>query len=139
MFEKIVVATDGSDHAKRALAVVRELARVHHAKLYVVHAYPSLSDFLGFKDYSSIATHRIAKGQKILDEAVESLDPESLEIETELLEGPAVEAILHVAKTREADLIVLGARGLGTLTGLLLGSISRKVLQHAPCPVLVIR
>ncbi len=139
MFERIVFATDGSEHAQRAQVIARDLARIHKAKLFVVHAYPSLSDFLGFKEYSSIATHRIANGQKILDETVEELNSYGLEVETELLEGPTAEAILHVAEARKADLIVLGARGLGTLTGLMLGSVSQKVLQHAPCPVLVAR
>ncbi len=111
----------------------------HHARAYVVHAYPSLSDFLGFKDYSRVAIYRITKGQKILDDTVAELGAEGLEIETELLEDPTVEAILRVAETRKADLIVLGARGLGTLAGLMRGSVSQKVLQHATCPVLIVR
>ena len=139
MFERIVFATDGSEHARKALIYARDLAKLHGARLFLVHAYPSMSDLLGFKDYSSIATHRIANGQKILDEALKELEGTGVEVETELLEGPCAEAILKVAETRRADLIVLGARGLSPLTGLLLGSVSQKILQHASCPVLVVR
>ena len=112
---------------------------MHKAELFVVHAYPSLSDLLGFKEYSSIAMHRIVNANKILDAAMEQLGSHDLKVEAELLEGPPAESILRVAEIRKADIIVLGARGLGTLSGLVLGSVSQKVLQHAACPVLVVR
>jgi nucleotide-binding universal stress UspA family protein len=60
-------------------------------------------------------------------------------LKTEVLEGSAAEAILEVASTRKSDLIVMGSRGLGTLSGLLLGSQSQKVVQHANCPVLIVK
>jgi nucleotide-binding universal stress UspA family protein len=53
--------------------------------------------------------------------------------------GHPVDTILHVAKDRGADLIVLGSRGLGGFKRLLLGSVSNGVLHHAPCPVLIVR
>ncbi len=139
MFERIVFGTDGSEPAGKAQVLAGELAKVYGSKLFVIHAYPSLSDLLGFKEYSQIATHRIARGQELLNKVADSLRAEGLNVEEELLEGPSAEAILHVAKTRKADLIVLGARGRGILTGLLLGSVSQKVLQHAACPVLIAR
>jgi nucleotide-binding universal stress UspA family protein len=61
------------------------------------------------------------------------------EIHTEILEGTPAEAILEVAKTRDVNLIVMGSRGLGRLAGALLGSQSQKVVQHATCPVLIVR
>ncbi|MFH1635561.1 MAG: universal stress protein [Chloroflexota bacterium] len=61
------------------------------------------------------------------------------ELKTEVLEGPPAEAILNVADTRGNDLIVMGTRGRGRLSGLLLGSQSQKVVAHAHCPVLLIR
>jgi len=139
MFKRIVFATDGSEHARKAQKYARDMAKLHGAKLFLVHAYPSMSDLLGFKEYSSIATHRITNGQKVLDEVLRELEGAGIEIETELLEGPTSEAILHVAEIRKADLIILGARGLSPITGLLLGSVSQKILQHATCPVLVVR
>jgi nucleotide-binding universal stress UspA family protein len=139
MFKRIVFATDGSEHARRAQRYARDMAKLHGAKLFLVHAYPTMSDLLGFKEYSSIATHRITNGQKVLDEALKELEDSGIEVEIELLEGPTAEAILHVAQIRKADLIVLGARGLSPIAGLLLGSVSQKILQHAACPVLVVR
>ena len=63
----------------------------------------------------------------------------NLNVTTEILEGPAAEAILRVADTYTCDLIVLGSRGLGTFEGLLLGSVSNTVLQHAKIPVLIVK
>ncbi|MBU2610563.1 MAG: universal stress protein, partial [Chloroflexi bacterium] len=73
-----------------------------------------------------------------LNAALEAVGSIPGELRSDLLEGPAAEAILAVARTRQNDLIIIGARGLGTLD-MLLGSQSQKVLNHAPCPVLVVR
>ena len=138
MFECIVYATDGSDHARKALAHACDLAKLVDAKIFVVHVYAKVSDFRGYKDYDTILGHRIAAGEKIIKEAGKELELAGLTFQTELLEGPMAEAILNVAETRNADLIVLGARGTSSLEGLLLGSVSQKVIHHAPCSVLVV-
>lgn len=138
MFECIVYATDGSDHARKALVYARDLAKLHNAKLFVVHVYSRVSDFLDYKEYDTILGHRIAAGDKIIEEAGKELEVAGLKFQTELLEGPVAEAIMNVAETRDADLIVLGARGMSSLEGLLLGSVSQKVIHHATCPVLVV-
>jgi len=59
-------------------------------------------------------------------------------LETEVLQGPAADAILTLTREREADLIVMGRRGIGGLTSLLLGSQAAKVVAHALCPVLLV-
>jgi nucleotide-binding universal stress UspA family protein len=56
----------------------------------------------------------------------------------ELREGHETESILKVAETCAADLIVMGTRGLGAVKGLLVGSVSRKVIHYAECPVMVV-
>jgi nucleotide-binding universal stress UspA family protein len=138
MFECIVYATDGSDHARKALVYARDLAKLHNAKLFVVHVYSRVSDFLDYKEYDTILGHRSAVGEKIIEEAGKEFEDAGLKFQTELLEGPVAEAIMNVAETRDADLIVLGARGMSSLEGLLLGSVSQKVIHYATCPVLVV-
>ena len=138
MFKCIVYATDGSDHARKALAHARDIAKLFNTEIFIVHVYPRVSDLLGHKEYDTIVRHRIAAGEKIIKEAGKELELSGLTFQTELLEGPLAEAILNVAETRDADLIVLGARGMSSLKGLLLGSVSQKVIYHAACPVLVV-
>ena len=77
--------------------------------------------------------------KKILEQAIKRVEDIPKGVKTEVLEGPPAEAILEISKTRNNDLIVMGTRGLGRLSGLLLGSQSQKVIAHAQCPVLLVR
>ncbi len=138
MFKRIVVPVDGSEHSRKALDYAKALAEKFNSTIWLVHAFPQTSDLLGYNEYEKLVARREAAGQKILDEAHAHLGTD-LDVREELLEEPATEAILNVAETRQADLIVMGTRGLGTLQGLLMGSVSNKVLHHAKCPVMIIR
>jgi len=62
----------------------------------------------------------------------------TLKVYEELIDGSEAEAILKIAETRQADLIVMGTRGFGAVKGLLVGSVSRKVLHLSACPVMVV-
>jgi len=114
------------------------LTKLHDSRLFVVHVYSRVSDLLGYKEYDAMLGHRIAAGKKVIKKAVKELKRAGLSCETELLEGPKAEAIIKVAEARDADLIVLGARGMSSLEGLLLGSVSQKVIHYASCPVFVV-
>jgi nucleotide-binding universal stress UspA family protein len=107
--------------------------------LWLVHAFPHTSDLRGYEAYDRLISEREQAGQLVLDEARERLGDTPSEVHQELLEGPPAEAILRVAEARNADLVVMGTRGLGSLRGLLLGSASSKVVQHAHCAVLLAR
>lgn len=139
MFERIVVPVDGSDHSYRALDFAEELAQCFGSILWLVHAFPSTSDLLGYDEYEKLVAQRESAGRDVLTEAHKKLAETDLDVRIELLEEPAAEAILSVAETRQADLIIMGTRGMGTLQGLLVGSVSHKVMQHAKCPVMVVR
>lgn len=139
MFKRIVLAFDGSEDSWLALNYARGLAECYGSKLLMVHAYPQTSDLHGYGDYEKLVSKRKAEGQEILNSAGAKLKDASIEVEEDLLEGPAAEAILKVAETRRADLIVMGTRGRGAFEGLLFGSVSTKLTQYAPCPVMVVR
>jgi len=139
MFTCIIVAVDGSKNGFQAVDHARELGARFNSKIILVHAYPHTSDMRTYEAYDRLLGERKADGQKILDQARTQLEKLPLEISEDLLEGPAAEAIIRVATTRKAELIIMGTRGRGTLKGLLLGSVSTKITNHAPCPVLVVR
>lgn len=139
MFKRIIVAIDGSEHSNRALRCARELAERLGASLWLVHAYPQTSDLRSYDQFEKLIARRKRSGQSILDEARKILGEINCEINEELLEGPEAEAILSVAEIQKVDLILIGTRGLGSLEGILLGSVSRKVIHHASCPVMVVR
>jgi len=138
MFNKVVLGLDGSKQSMLALKFSANLSLTFNAKLIIVHAYPFTSDLRNYKEYDKLLVQRQAAGLEFFAQARESIGSLSIEIEDDLLEGPAAEAIISVAESREADLIVLGTRGMGPFKGLLLGSVSTKVMQHATCPVMVV-
>ena len=139
MFNCIVLGLDGSQHSLLALERAKTLAERFGAKLILVHAYPRTSDLRDLEGYDRLVAQRKNAGQEILDSARQLLGEGSFELEEDLLEGPATDAILSVAEIRRTDLIVLGTRGMGSVTGLLVGSVSDKVTHHAPCSVMVVR
>jgi len=139
MFKRILVALDGSPHSYRALTSARDLALKYTATLVVVHAFGPVPRQLGTPDQESYGAHVIAVGENVLAQAKAQLADAGVDVILELLEGPAADAILRVAETRQCDLIVVGSRGLGSFEGLLLGSVSDRVMHHARVPVLVVK
>jgi nucleotide-binding universal stress UspA family protein len=136
---KIIVAIDGSDHAQAALAWAAREAKARDADLDIVYVWnvPNAAGYpyvgIGFDSRPfERAAHLILTSAKV-DEAVSDLP--RIPLRTAVQGHPAT-AILDHAK--DADLIVLGSRGLGGFQGLLLGSTSQQVTHHATCPVVVV-
>lgn len=139
MFKNILLGVDGSAHALKAAKVAGELTRAMQANLCIVAAYDPVPAYLGEPNLLDTIAARQKHADEVLRAALKEVGPTPNEIETEMLEGSAAEVIIEVANARQVDLIVVGSRGLGQLAGLLLGSQSQKIIQHAPCPVLVVR
>lgn len=139
MFKHIMFATDGSEHSSKALAAALDMAKQYGAEVCIVHAYPDVSDMLGTPTYDDLVEHRVLAGNKVINAAAKSFEQAGIKVHRELLSGPPAETIIRVAQVRGCEMIVMGARGLGELAGLLLGSVSQRVAQHAHCPVMVVR
>jgi nucleotide-binding universal stress UspA family protein len=134
----IVVGYDGSEASRAALRLAAHHAG-RHGKVFVVHAYDLPPDFHGAPYYQQMLSDRQDHGRALLDAMPLIGNDEVLEVdyETELLGGPPAQAIAEVARTREADEIIVGARGLGRVRALL-GSVSHELLHVADRPVVVI-
>lgn len=137
MFRKILVAIDGSPQSNAALAMAVDLAQHYHASLCLLHAFPHVSDLLGTPQYEHLLEARSTIGQQVLDSTRMQV-ADDVAVETQLIEGPPAPAILRVAVEDGCDMIVMGSRGHGQLTGMLLGSVSSAVAQRASCPVLIV-
>ena len=137
MFNKIVWATDGSPGADRALGYATELARMHHAELVVVHG-----EELSATRSSIGYTRRVDEEDledKIKRQVAEMADS-GIAVTLKVIGGHANAAALiaEVADDVAADLVVVGTRGHTELTGLLLGSVTTRLLHILHCPVLAI-
>ena len=139
MFKKILLATDGSTHAEKALKYARDLALRDDAQLIVVHAVPPVPSYMGEPWQQRFISHNVTEGEQVTGHVAEELRKAGLDVIVEILEGPPADAILRVIDARQPDLIVMGSRGHGELTSLLLGSVSHRVMAHTYVPVMLVR
>jgi nucleotide-binding universal stress UspA family protein len=139
MFNTIIIALDGSEGSLRALKYAQNLAEKYGSKLILLHAYPRTSDLHASGGHDRLLAERKSHAQKIIVTARKMLAGSSCQVEEDLLEGPAADAILSAAQSQNADLIVMGNRGMGAIKGMLFGSVATKITHHADCPVLVVR
>jgi nucleotide-binding universal stress UspA family protein len=134
---KILCPTDFSEISGRALNAARELAERFSAQLEILHVFPNhmFEQMKTVRDRDSLL-------KELRDEAMEKLGKfihsSGLTKAGEMVEGEPDERIVSFAKEKDVDLIVIGARGLGLLQGMLIGSVTDAVLKTSPCPVLVI-
>jgi nucleotide-binding universal stress UspA family protein len=139
MFKRILIAYDGSEHARKAAKMAGELANQMQADIWIVSAYDPLPGYLGKPNMQAAIDARLDKAKETMAEAVKDIGEIKGILTKEIMEGPATQAILNVAEVRGIDLIIMGTRGLGSFEGLLIGSHSQKVVSHAKCPVLLVR
>ncbi len=140
MFDKILLAVDGSDHALHAARIAATMARgMKPTEFRIVVSYDSIPAYLGEPNMQFAIDSRKKDAEEILDKAIKEVGTIPCEIHTEMIEGDSAAAIIDVATIRESNIIIMGSRGLGRLAGLVLGSTSQKVVAHAPCPVLIVR
>jgi nucleotide-binding universal stress UspA family protein len=140
IFQKILVPLDGSEHSSRALEVAIHLAKQLNCKLVLLSVYSMVAASGSSPELSLMAIDASRdRGKEILKKAEEKVNSEMIEVETELAAGTAVETIVEKSKEGKFDMIVMGARGLGTMKKLLIGSVSEGVIKNAPCPVLIVK
>jgi nucleotide-binding universal stress UspA family protein len=156
MFKRLLVALDGSENSARASQAALELAEKLKAELIVLHAVipPALYYHTEISPEGPVIeppTHekeidlyieyarRVASG--IVDGTVSEAKKRGITVKADIPEATTsvVETVINQAAKENADLIIVGTRGLGGFKKLLLGSVSSGVLDHAHCPVLVVR
>lgn len=133
---RLLLAYDGSDGAERALDA---LAGLHREGDVVTLVGVAEGDPLFGHAGRLRSPDQEAQRRRGLEEAATRLAERGIAAELEVASGDAATAILDVAERSAADLIVMGTRGLGGAERWLIGSVSTKVLHHAPCSVLVVR
>lgn len=136
---RIVVGVDGSEASDAALGWALEQARRTGDEVQVVYAwhYPEIGELLTANPFELQHDELQADAAAQLRHAVDRVGvPPGVRIDPVLAMGRAGEVLLRAAS--DADLLVVGTRGRGGVTGLLLGSVSQHCVQHAPCPVVVV-
>lgn len=145
MFKNILVPIDGSRHSIMAAAQAVDIAEKYQATVTLLHVI-NINQLtgLGTMEGPPLITEGMAEnlndaGKTIIEDTLQSLPPHSIKVHTELVWGTPERAIISQVTSKSHDLIVIGSRGLSAFSGLLLGSVSDRVVHQAPCPVLVVK
>lgn len=153
MYNKILVAVDGSENSLRAVAEGVKLAKGNpDARVALITVIPPVDPFFGYgplitaqqvqEAEQSAADAVLAKAREVIGrsgKAVEISEEAGVGVESVVQIGDPAQSIIEYAGREGFEVIVMGRRGMGVLKELLLGSVSSKVLQLAPCPVLLVR
>lgn len=149
--KKVLVAYDGSEPSEKALNHTIEIAKKFHSQITLLTVVPTImipvfpeegfspltaaKSFCGYQDGMKEVYEKALKEaeEKIIEKAPE------LKVETTLREGRPSKTIIEIAENEDFDLIVLGSRGIGGITGWILGSTSRRVVDSCTKPVLVVK
>lgn len=139
---KMLLPVDGSTACNNAIAQFsrilgwyREVPEIHLLNVQ----FPFHGDVSLFVDQESIKQYHLEEGLKDLKQARELLDQASIAYQHHVVVGEAAKMIVQFATEHQCDQIVIGPRGLGTVQGLLLGSVASKLIHLSPIPVLLIK
>jgi nucleotide-binding universal stress UspA family protein len=145
MFRQIVVGTDGSETAGKAVAQAAELAASVGSVLLIVSAFEPVGR-ARLRDEAAEAPDDVRwmvnpreDVDATLQTATEVAEEKGVAVRTFARQGDPADAILDVAEEEHADLIVVGNKGMTGAKRFLLGSVPNKVSHHAPCSVLIVR
>ncbi|MGD6740735.1 universal stress protein [Streptomyces sp. BH106] len=134
----VLVGADGSESSLEAVSVAAREARERGLGLRIVHAF--VWPHMRAAGLAAAAQALREQADTVVTTAVEharAAEPDLADVEGEVVTGEALTVL--TARSKEADLVVVGSRGLGAFTGLLIGSVAVYLAAHAECPVLVVR
>lgn len=158
MYKKILVATDMSPLGKQVFAHGLSVAKMCNSKMMVLHVlsaqeenihfpvpvdlfevYPTLGNDLTLETWHQQWEEFVQAGLELVRGEAQQAQAQGVTAEYNQISGSPETAICKLAKDWQADLIVLGRRGVSGLTEFFLGSVSNYVLHHAPCSVLIVQ
>ncbi|MBU7581923.1 MAG: universal stress protein [Nostoc sp. TH1S01] len=132
MIEKILLAVSGLGHAEEMLKTLKEVPSIQRAKVTVLHVVPPQST-------ASAMTNKWEEGGKILASAIQSLNLDPSQVSSILRQGDPKDVVCQVADEIDADLIIMGSRGLKRLQSILANSVSQYVFQLSSRPMLLVK
>jgi len=141
--QKILVPFDGSDHSTNAAKYALDLAKLYKAHVTVLHCYnewqSSLSEVISDNSLiTEIRAKRRSEAEEVLQQARVIFENQGIECKLEAVDADTGLVLTDRAKSKSYDLIIMGSRGHSEIAGLLLGSVTHKVLNTIYCPVLIV-
>jgi nucleotide-binding universal stress UspA family protein len=141
MVKKILVPTDGSEHARKAVAQACEMALKYKARVYLVHVVSPIPDGIGEPGLlGKLEDNQRRFAEEVLREASREVRKRGVgNLQASVLYGDPAQGIIAFAKENGVDMIVMGSRGAGSIETLMLGSVSSKVCHMADCTCVTVK
>ncbi len=139
--KRILVPIDGSDESCRAMQVAAGMAAIYQAELELLYVADLNKEMTGLDRVTMsgyIPSEIENRGHHVLAELIREV-PQTVKAYSVVLIGSPADQILEEQKEKNADLIVMGSRGLGAVRQVIMGSVSQTVLHRAPCPVMIVK
>ena len=136
---RALIAVDYSDHSRKAVGASAKFAKKTGVKLTLLNV---IEDDVSYKEIPDTWVHqqKAKKAQALLDELKKfAQEHGAKDVDTKIAVGPVAEEIVRAAEEGDYDYIVVGTRGMSGFKRMLIGSVAEKVVQHAHCPVVVVR
>ncbi len=137
--KKILVAVDGSAHSDLVIETAIEYAKLLNAKVILVHCHKKFPNLLGEPMRHDAIYSILHDAEQLIAPYTKRLREAEIDVEERLMEKPAKSAITDIAIIENCSLIIMGSRGLTNLEGLVVGSVTTRVLHTTPCSVLVVK
>lgn len=144
MFKKVLVAYDGSPNGKRALEAAKSFMKAdEEVETHILHVRrpPNMEMFsLYGVEMSKSMTEELDKlNERTMNQAKDFMNDEQTKCYFNQITGDPAQSIMNYAQTNDIDLIIIGSRGLGSFKGMMLGSVSNRVVQQSDIHVMVIK
>ena len=136
---KILVAIDGSEHSYLIVDKAIEHAKLFSVSIILVFCHRRFPTIMGHPYRDEEISNIISESEKVITPFLQHIRNAGVAVEDRIMEEPAGAAISDIARIEKCELIVMGSRGLTNLAGLIIGSVTNRVLHTAPCSVLVVR
>jgi len=140
MIKKILVPTDGSAHARKALEYASDFASKYQATVHLIHVIVPLHSVPeGYVD-RQIEDHQQKVAEKIIEEAEKEMKKKDVEsYQSTILQGNPAQEIIEFARDNNVDMIIMGSRGAGMFETFMLGSVSHSVCHLADCTCVTVK
>lgn len=139
IYQRILLPISGKHKGERALKALAHALKLVKDEIVLLHAYDPLPKIVGGEGHMELVREAKAEGLNIVAPLVDAIKKVGLISRVRVEEGPAMEAIVHVAHEEKCDLIVMFTDGREGVRDMLLGSVAERVLRHTDIPLLAIR
>ena len=139
VYKKLLVPVDGSENSVMACEHAISLAKAGNMTITLLHCYGEMPPIIGGSARDEIIALSEAEGKAILAPRLSSCETNGVTCEAIVRSGNPGRTIVTVAQAEGCDLIVMGSRGLSDFSGMVMGSVSHRVLRHSSIPVLIVR